>query len=422
MRRLAPVLLALLLVCSSILVVSPSVSAATEIGRIDVSGTSWTINGVATSTVFIGQVEPLLLPMAVWAFVEGESMYAGYTSHLDAPDTTSGGGLLGYHSDADQTFSQYFAISASYGMNLIRVGPADSWGSEKLYVAWRDHNAAFDELLHTMCDAAERRGVWLCLCLAGTQGTTAYQFGGSGSPFDTSSTAYDNFITYANDVMEELEDENAIAMYDLWNEPDHDWQSANYWNSHSGKTGFHNWATAVADDTDSASTHPRTMGVGGLGSMFGWGQSDFDLATGDVPFEIAHRHYYASAQDTYLFTDPEGWAYNAGKPLYWGELAKNDVYPLVRWTWAENTIMAAGGQAIAPMVLTGTAGYPYTGGLIAEPDPGTVTPPHGTNTGGDPNLPSIVEPNESLGIIILGSGSVFLIATAAMMRGRARRE
>jgi hypothetical protein len=328
---------------------------------------------------------------------------------------------MAYHETADQTFSQYFAISASYNMNLVRIGPQDEWASQKMYEAWLNHNAAFDTLLHTMCDAAERRGVWLCLTLAGTAAVAAYSFGGSGSPFDTSSTAYAHYIAYCNDVMDELEDENAIAMYDMWNEPDHDWQYANYWNSHGGKTGFRTWASAVANATASASTHPRTMGVAGLGSMFAWGQSDFNLATGYPGFEIAHRHYYATAQDTYLFMDPEDWAYDAGKPLYWGELAYNAGNVLTRWDFAENTIMAAGGQAIAPMVLTGTDDYPYTGGLIAEPENGTVTPPAGTDDG-VPSLPSEVEPNESLGIIILGSGGVFLLATAAMMRGRARGE
>lgn len=420
MARCLVLLLAFVLLCSALVIVPQDARAEDGgIARVGVSGTSWTLDGTATDTVFMGQVETTLLMFQILAYIEGETIYAGHNSHLDAPDTTSGGGVLGYHADLDEVFSQYFAITAGYDMNLVRIGPGDSWGSQIMYEAWLNHNAAFDSLLHTMCDAAERRGVWLCLVLAGSQGTAAYQFGGSGHVFDTGSSAYSNYIAYATDVMEELEEEDSIAMYDLFNEPDHDWQYSNYWNTHGDEAGFQTWASKVANDTDSVSTHPRTMGVGGLGGFFEWGYEDFMKCTGSPGFEIAHRHYYASAQDTYLFTDPEAWSYNAGKPLYWGELAKNDVYPLVRWTWAENTIMAAGGQAIAPMVLTGTSGYPYTGGLIAEPENGTVTPPAGTDP--TPGLPSDIVPNESLAIIILGSGGVFMISVAAMMRSSRRR-
>ena len=81
-------------------------------------------------------------------------------------------------------------------------------------------------------------------------------------------------------------------------------------------------------------------------------------------FEIAHRHYYASAEDSSLFEEPEEWAENSNIPLYWGELADNSVYPLTRYSFAEEEIWDAGGQAITSMVLTGTAGYPYTGGTL----------------------------------------------------------
>ena len=155
-----------------------------------------------------------------------------------------------------------------------------------------------------------------------------------------------------------LEGEDAIAMYDLFNEPDHDNCYTNYWSTSGGKTGFNTWSKAVASATAGYSTHPRTMGIAGLGKMFGWGLADFKLATGTCGFEILHRHYYASASgasNAYLFNDPEAWADACGRPLYWGELGYNGVYPLTRWAFGEQTIWAAGGQMIGTMVLTGTA-------------------------------------------------------------------
>ena len=111
------------------------------------------------------------------------------------------------------------------------------------------------------------------------------------------------------------------------------------------------------------------MGVAGYGDLFNsWSQEDFDLCSGKTGFEIAHRHYYASAEDPALFTEPEQWAENSGVPLFWGELADNSVYPLTRYSFAEEEIWNAGGQAITSMVLTGTEGYPYTGGKL-EPQP-----------------------------------------------------
>ena len=229
-------------------------------------------------------------------------------------------------------------------------------------------------LLKTMCEEAEQHGVWLCFVMAGSQEYPTYTYGGSGSVFDTSSSAYSNYIAYVKDTMKALDGQNAIFMYDMFNEPDHDLVYNNYWSSHGGKVGFNNWAKAVAAATAGVSSHPRTMGVAGLGKMFSWGQNDFNLATGSCGFEILHRHYYASAtgsSNAFLFSDPEAWARAAGKPLYWGELGYNGVYPLTRYTFGEQSIWNAGGQMIGTMVLTGTPKYPYTGGLL---DPVTSAP------------------------------------------------
>jgi hypothetical protein len=211
---------------------------------------------------------------------------------------------------------------------------------------------------------AQVHGVYLSFCMGGSQEYPAFQWGGSGTVFEPGSSAFAGYLAYAKSVMVELENENAIAMYDMFNEPDHDKVSDAYWQG--DKARFNAWANAIADATAGVSTHPRNMGVAGFGKMFGMNQADFNLATGDTRFEILHRHYYASNNDPYNFEGPEQWAKEKGKPLYWGELAYNGQYPLVRYDFAEKTIFNAGGQAIAAMVLTGTPGYPYSGGVVGQ--------------------------------------------------------
>ena len=110
------------------------------------------------------------------------------------------------------------------------------------------------------------------------------------------------------------------------------------------------------------------MGVAEEDTMFGWNQADFNLATGDVGFEICEVHYYGSSSNPASFSSAQQWAAAAGKPLFWGELGYNLNYPLVRYTAGEDAIWANGGQAITSMVLTGTSGYPYTGGTLNYPD------------------------------------------------------
>ncbi len=355
----------------SFLADAPSVSAspAPSYGRVSVSGTSLLIDGDVTTQELFGVVETTALQNAILAYIEGEGTVAGRTSHLNGPDTSSKG-TIPYHATAEQFWHQYFALTAYYDCNMVRLGAGDAWGSRIQYLAWLEHHDEYISMLKLVCAQAEQHGVWVCLVMAGSQEYPAYAYGGSGSVFDTSSTAYSRYIAYVSDVTIALEGEGAVAMYDMFNEPDHDSCYTNYWSGHGGKAAFSTWSKAVAADTAGLSTHPRTMGVAGLGKMFGWGLADFKLATGGSGFEILHRHYYASASgasNTYLFSDPEAWADACGKPLYWGELGYNGVYPLTRWAFGEQSIWAAGGQMIGTMVLTGTANYPYAGGLLPDP-------------------------------------------------------
>lgn len=368
-------ILAMLLPGMIIICDTPSASAASSYGRVTVSGTNILINGQVTSEQFYGVVETTALQNAILAYIYGQTGVAGKTSHLNGPDT-SNQGYIPYHETAEQFWHQYFAITAYYDCNLVRMGAGDKWGTSLQYEAWLYHRAEYIDLVKVMCAEAEEHGVYLCFVIAGSQEYPTYTYGGSGSVFDTTSTAYANYIAYAKDTMQALDGQNAIFMYDVFNEPDHDQVYLNYWSSHGGKTAFNTWSKAVAAATAGVSSHPRTMGVAGLGRMFSWGQSDFNLATGSCGFEILHRHYYASAtgsSNAYLFGDPEAWADAVGKPLFWGELGYNGVYPLTRYIFGEQSIRNAGGQLICTMVLTGTANYPYTGGLL--PDPVTSAAP-----------------------------------------------
>jgi hypothetical protein len=362
---------ALLLPGALIIYSAPSASAATTYGRVTVSGANILVNGAVPTQKFFGVVDTTALQFAILAYINGETQYAGKTSVFNGPDT-SNQGTIPQNANPTVFWNQYFALLQHYNCNLVRIGCADSWGTDLQYQAWINHQAAFVSLLDTMFAAAQAHGVYVVLVLAGSQDYPAYQFGGSGSVFVPSSSAYNNYITYSRGVMSSLEGQTALAWYDLFNEPDHDKCWANFWSSNGGKTAFHTWASDIAAGTAGASTHPRTMGTAALGAMFGWNKGDFDLATGAVPFEIAQVHYYGSNSDANNFALPEQWAKQDNKPLLWGELGYNAVYPLTRYTFGENTIWSNGGQAITSMVLTGTSGYPYTGGQLPDP---VITPP-----------------------------------------------
>lgn len=354
-------IMALLLPGALVIFEAPTVEAAPAYGRITVSGSNILVNGRVPTEKFFGAVDTTALPFAILAYIKGETQYAGKSSLFNGPDTDPDQTRVTPNATPAEFFDKYFSFLSSYNCNLVRIGPGDSWGTSIMYDAWLNHRSAFTDLLKTMEAKAEAHNVWIVLVLAGSAEYPAFTFGGSGSVFSFYSSAYNRYITYARSVMSSLSGYQGIAWYDLFNEPDHNNVYAGWWQSHGGKNEFYAWSTRVAMDTMFVSNHPRTMGVAGLGNMFGWGQSDFDLCTGRVPFEIASRHYYASNNDTYNFATPEQWARNDNKPLYWGEIANNGVYPLVRYDFAEQAIYANGGQAITSMVLTGTPNYPYTG-------------------------------------------------------------
>jgi len=340
---------------------TPLNEAASAYGRVTVQGPSILVNGRMPSEKFFGAVDPTALPFAILAYIRGETPYAGKSSLFNGPDTDPGQTRVAPNAAPEEFWDRYFSLLSYYRCNLVRIGAGDSWGTGIMHDAWLDRRSEFTDLLRTMEARAEAHGVWVVLTLAGSAEHPMYAFGGTGSVFDARTSAYDGYIAYARSAMASLSGRRGIAWYDLFNEPDHNSAHAGWWQGHGGKDAFFSWASGVAADTTGASDHPRTMGVAGLGNMFGWGQEDFDLCAGRVPFEIASRHYYASNHDANNFIGPEQWARRNNKPLYWGELANNSVYPLVRYTFAEQAIYANGGQAITSMVLTGTPNYPYTG-------------------------------------------------------------
>ena len=357
-----------LLGMGALLVTSPTTMAASpshDIGRVTVSGTDIFIDGEKTDQQFFGVVDSTALAFAIDNYINGNKAVAGWTSVFNGPDT--GARMPVTPNDTPDAFwDQYFAQMASYGYNLVRIGPHDYWGTQLSYDAWNNHQGQFYDLLHSMCYYAQYHGVWLSFSMGGSQQYPAFHFNGGGDVFEPGTQAFNNYVKYVNDIMAELEDWDSIAMYDVFNEPDHDAVYSAYWSSHGGKQAFNDWANAVADATAGVSTHPRNMGVAGFGSMFGMNQEDFNLATGHTGFEILHRHYYGSNTDPYNFEAPEQWADEVGKPLMWGELANNGPYPPVRYDFAEKSIRNAGGQLITSMVATGTPGYPYYGGVSSD--------------------------------------------------------
>lgn len=191
----AMAVLALLLPGALIIFSTPTASAATTYGRVSVSGTNILVNGAVPTQKFLGVVETTALQFAIIAYVNGDMSVAGKTSHLNGPDTANQA-TIPYHATAQQFWHQYFAISAYYNTNLIRLGAGDLWGSSVQYEAWLNHHDAYISFLKVMCAEAEKNGVWICLVLAGSQEYPTYSYGGTGTVFDPSSSSYSRYITY----------------------------------------------------------------------------------------------------------------------------------------------------------------------------------------------------------------------------------
>ncbi len=432
--KIAAVLFAFALLLPGVILIGDlsTASASSTVptyGAVTVSGPNILVNG-QPGEKFNGVVDTTALAYAVMAYIDGETQYAGKTSVFDGPDT-SNLGTISQNSNATVFWDQYFALMQYYGYNLVRIGCADAWGSQIQYQAWTQDHAQFVSLLDTMLAAAQAHQCYVVLVLAGSQAYPAYQFGGSGSVFVPGSSAYENYITYARGLMSDLSGQVALAWYDMFNEPDCDNDYTNFWSTNGGSTAFHTWACDVAADTAGASDHPRTMGTAALGLMFSWNKADFDLATGTVPFEIAEVHYYGSNSDPSNFAMPQQWAAEDNKPLFWGELGYNAVYPITRYMFAENSIWSNGGQAITSMVLTGTANYPYTGGALPTTP---ITTPSAHTSGASSTSTSVVSTstgnssstnasngvssgNESTPAVgyIGGSSSVIILAVTLLM-------
>jgi hypothetical protein len=342
-------------ICILALLVPVLIAAApvksTTSGSLGVSGTHLTVNGVDVNDTLNGVVDTTALQYSLETWVNGEMALAGKNQNFPYPlskiPTTS----------LNDFWDNYFAACHHFNLTLVRLGASDNWGSEVLYTAWMYHRETFYQVLDTMAEKAADHGAFVVLVLAGTQDYPAYDFQGPGDPFDAQSQAYSNYIAYARDVMTHLAPKQGIGIYDLWNEPDADKVDQKYWKG--DKVAFNVWSTQVAQDTAQYAFHPRTMGVAGYGVLFGWGQGDFDLATGKVPFEVSQRHYYASAYDPRSARDPEEWAKVAGKPLLWGEVGNNGHLIQTRWPQMEEGISTNGGDAICSIAMGGTEGYPY---------------------------------------------------------------
>ncbi|MDW5563225.1 MAG: hypothetical protein SA339_08360 [Methanomassiliicoccus sp.] len=382
-----------------------------QAARIGTSGHTLTVDGSKLSDELYGVCDTTVLQFAILSYIEDQAVYRGKNQNFPGPQ-----GTITQNGDAETLFHQYFALCNYYGMNLVRIGAGDKWGSSIQYDAWANHQSEYFTLLKTMARQAADHGVWICLVMAGTAETDTFTFGGSGSAFDTSSSAYSGYITYVKSTISAVKGEDGIGMFDLWNEPDYDAIYYSYWASHNGKNGINSWEKAVCSATKISGAQPRTMGVAGQGAMFGWGQSDFDLATGKVGWEIASRHYYATATDEYLFADPEAWAENDGIPLYWSELGYNAGNTYVRWTYAESRIFANGGQAITSMVMNPMNNYPYTGGSLLDAQ--HITPGNGSGGSGAgaivnsiPNLYNIGAAGEVPYYLMAGGIAVAMIGT-----------
>lgn len=307
------------------------VSASDGTG-LEVNGDSININGETVSEL-TGVCDTTVLQYAILAFLENSTELSGMNENFPGPEGTLD------CSSPDDLWGQYFTLCEFYGLDLIRIGAGDAWGTDIQYEAWVHHHDPYIDLLESMARHAEAHGRYVVLVLAGTQSYPGPSFGTWDDCHDTSSEAYANYIAYARDTMTELGDEPGIGLYDMWDRPDNDDAYTWYWSVNGDAAAYSTWAGQIALDTADCALHPRMIGTQGFGHMFRWGQEDFDMATG--PFEVCGHCLYPS-DGTDMISEPGSWADEAGKPLIWLGDSSSKASILISTS------------------LNGTDGYPYT--------------------------------------------------------------
>jgi PKD repeat protein len=367
MRRVLAIALIILLFLSMI-PMAPSAEAASPPGFLSVSGTR--LSGSGTSSTLVGVDDTVVWAWAVEAYVNGKTQNSGW--NMNFPGFNSAGRLN--VNSVSQLWYSYFWFCEHYNLKWVRMQNGDTWSSQIMYEAWKDHPTQFWAVLDEMMHQAYDRGIYISLTLAG--GGNPLTYGGTGNAFIHShepGSAYSNYLLFVRSVMAHCDASpytNVIFSYDTFNEPDSDTANSAFW--HGDKTAFHAWACAVANDTTPFTSHIVEMGTAVGGTLFKWGQSDFNLGTGNVGFDICHIHIYGSAEDNYLVTERLNWAKAVNKPLNVGEVAKNNVYPNAIWPWFKTIFTANGGASFAWMDLVGMSGYPFSG---TYPVADTTLPP-----------------------------------------------
>ena len=314
---------------------------ASDDTSLGVNGTALSIDGESVAGPLSGVCDNTVLQYAILAFLANSTVLTGMNQNFPGPE-----GTLDCTS-IDDLWGKYFTLCEIYGLDLIRIGAGDEWGTDIQYEAWVHHHDPYIDLLESMARHAEAHGCYVVLVLAGTQSYPGPSFETWDDCFNTSSQAYANYIAYARDTMIELGDEPGIGLYDMWDRPDHDETYIWYWSVNGDDSAYSAWARQIAADTADCALHPRLIGTPGFGYMFRWGQEDFNVATG--PFEVC-GHYLYPSDGTDIISEPEAWADKAGKPLVWIGDSSSE---------ARNLISTS---------LKGTVGYPYTK-VVQDSDP-----------------------------------------------------
>jgi len=291
------------------------------------------------------------------------SHYLGQNQNFPNP-----GGFINTSGYAPSTrlnnfWNKYFTYCNYFNVKIVRMGAFDQWGTHLMDGA-SDSNALYNQALNIMLNSAWNHSVAIEIVLAGDRPDITGTFGGPNyfgdSVFDLNKNTgheYWYYLNYVNKTIGYIQHKPALFSIDCWNEPDSNPANTHAWNNDIDL--FNSWAKSISGNITPMTNNIIDMGTATLGNLFHWGESNFNLSTGTTGFDTVHRHYYASANDSYLVTDPIKWANDANKPYIIGELGYNKNYPEIRWIWYENQAISHGVQVIISLTLRGTNGYPH---------------------------------------------------------------
>ncbi|MDD3491920.1 MAG: cellulase family glycosylhydrolase [Candidatus Thermoplasmatota archaeon] len=271
-------------------------------------------------------------------------------------------------------------------LNGLRVGPHDAWARDIQYACFKNYREAQDQIVRDMLDMAKAHGCYVTLNLAGGGAEASSAFG-VGPIFVPGTEAFNRLVQYEADFINAYGDHDAVAMFDLMNEPNNlthtvngNWVSR-WWYDKYGEnweTAYLNWKNALVTGVKAKLTiNPKPLITVGNSWVMIYNPSYqviLDRARAHAEnLDVVCEHPYDKVEADANIVRAQSLSNDIGKPWFFEEYGFNgtDAEPWYSyWPWFDQ-IASQRGLNTATMVLWGMTS---TTGRVIPAYPGYPVP------------------------------------------------